>query len=767
MQPQMTQIAQMKPRMVRRAIVTCFLLVLISTAGIHAQSLEQWTTWGDKSMERGEYYGASRFYAGALAMEGGRMGLQWKMAEACRLSNQYDKAAEYYERVYRKDQGRTHPEALRWLGEMQLCLGLYDAAEATWNKVLQKERGKDTVTAQRAKNALAGCSIGREALAAPKDITFEHLSPPVNTYDSEFGARIGPDSALYFSSLRGELNKDGEVVDTAAYRTVILRATALADGWTEPTQLPDAINGLGDNGNVAWTLDGSQLLFTRCVPGSPCRIHMAPIHDGTYGEAIPLPGLGDELHSTQPMVVHWEDREMLLFVSDRPGGVGGMDIWQARLEEGRAVEVYPLGPPVNSPGDERAPWYDAASSTLWFSSDFLPGMGGYDVFTSTFANDMFATPVHAGAPLNSPANDLYPVWYAERKEGWLTSNRIGSLAAKGETCCNDLYRFRLPEEMIAAQGTTQEDTESTTLNGTTPEAAALSRLATITRRFPLKLYFHNDDPDPRSWETRTSQDYGSTYRRYRSLIPEYEREGDAEALAAFFRDEVDKGFLDLAELLITLRELLDQGTSLTLVVRGHASPLAANDYNRNLSMRRISSLENHLRMALGGALRPYVDGTAANGARIALRPVPFGEEQAAEGVSDDLGDLRRSVYSVAAARERRIAVEAVELQGLTGNAAVEEQQRDLGQLKQDQERTITFMVRNRGDRPMRLLDSKADCGCTAADLPQGDIAPGQEVPVQVHFNGRAPEGPLDRTVTIRTNGTPERIDLTITGTVVP
>lgn len=729
----------------------------------HAQSIEQWTAWGDRSMERGEYYGASRFYAGALNVDGGRMSLQWKMAEACRLSHQYDKAAEFYQRVYGKDQGRTHSDALRWLGEMQLCQGLYDEAETTWERVLRKERDPEGAVARRARNAIAGCAIGRVAQAATTDPQLEHPKEPLNTYDSEFGARIGPDSALYFTSLRGALNKEGEVQDTAAYRSSIYRTVRTGDGWSEPAPLA-VVSQAGQAANPTWSLNGKWMFFTFCPEDGPCRIHYSPFN-GVDLIPTPLGGLGNDM-STQPQVVEWDGREMLLFVSDRPGGEGGTDIWQARLENGSAVEIMPLNTPVNSPGNERTPWFDGSTGTLWYSSDFHPGMGGYDLFQSTYANDVFGEPAHAGVPLNSPANDLYFALEPDGRTGWLTSNRIGSLAAKGETCCNDLYRFADLTDSVATIASAVDREEGLRTAGTAG-ASALARLATITRRFPVDLYFHNDEPDPRSWGTTTDQDYGSTYRHYRSLIPAYEREGDAAAIQAFFRDHVDQGFLELAELVGTARELLDQGISLTLVVRGHASPLAKNDYNRNLSQRRIATLENHLRLSLGGAFRPYMDGTAPNGARLDLRPLPFGEEAAAPGVSDDLGDLRHSVYSVQAMRERRISIEDVELRDLPGNDAVEEQQRELGRLVQEQEREVVFMVRNRGDKPMRLLDSTADCGCTAAELPTGDLAPGQEVPVMLRFNGRAPEGPLERSVTIRTNGTPERIVLSITGTVVP
>ncbi len=735
------------------------MLLLIAYGSSSAQSLEQFTSWGDASMARGEYYGASRFYAGALEIDGGRMSLQWKQAEASRLSNQYDKAAELYAVVYRKDAGRTYADALAHLGEMQLCNASYDEAEKTWAKVLQKEKDQNSIRAQRARNAIAGCAIAKAAMASPRDISLEHLPQPVNSFDSEFGARIGPDSMLYFTSLRGDLNKDGEVLDTTTYLPSLYRSTSKGTSWEAPNALPTQ-NSSGSTANSTWTLSGKWILFTHCPDAGPCRIHYA-LAVGSDLIATPVPGLGDEM-STQPIVVEWEGREMLLFVSDRPGGQGGMDIWSARLENGSAVELSPLGAAVNTPGNERSPWYDAASSTLWFSSDFHPGMGGYDIFTSEFRNDVFQAPVHAGAPLNSAANDLYPAFYPERNEGWITSNRVGSFAAKGETCCNDLYRFSLPEQMVTKP---KEEPESASSTSTIQKNIA--RLEVLGQRLPLKLYFHNDQPEPRSWSITSQQDYGTTYRSYRELIPTYLRESDAGAVESFFRDDVDRGYLELAELMIAMRDALNAGISVTLDVRGHASPLAANDYNVNLSARRIETLRNHLRMVNNGDLRHYLDGSAENKAVLSINPLPFGEDNAAQGVSDDVQDLKLSVYAVAAAKERRIEVQAIRPFTSAQANSLEEQRQDLGRLKQDVERDAVFMVRNTGKKAMRFLDSKADCGCTAAELPEGDIAPGEEVPVTIHFNGRAPLGELVRKVTMRTNGTPEIIELIIEGEIVP
>ena len=94
-----------------RYTLLSILLLLMSVA--RAQSFQQWVAWGDAAFARGEFYGATRFYDGAIAIDSGRMSLQWKQAEACRLSNQYKRAADLYARILQKDQGRTYPTCAR------------------------------------------------------------------------------------------------------------------------------------------------------------------------------------------------------------------------------------------------------------------------------------------------------------------------------------------------------------------------------------------------------------------------------------------------------------------------------------------------------------------------------------------------------------------------------------------------------------------------------------------------------------------------------
>src|SRR5690606_26407822 len=128
------------------------------------------------------------------------------------------------------------------------------------------------------------------------------------------------------------------------------------------------------------------------------------------------------------------------------------------------------------------------------------------------------------------------------------------------------------------------------------------------------------------------------------------------AISDFFDQQVEEGRRILIELIDALLPVLENGDSITLAVRGFASPLAKSDYNNNLSLRRISSLENELRSAKNGALLPFIQSGV-----LKIERLPFGEEKADSDVSDDLYDTKRSVYSVPAMKERRIEIEAMEV----------------------------------------------------------------------------------------------------------
>ncbi len=242
----------------------------------------------------------------------------------------------------------------------------------------------------------------------------------------------------------------------------------------------------------------------------------------------------------------------------------------------------------------------------------------------------------------------------------------------------------------------------------------------------------------------------------------------AAGFQRFFEDEARAGLDDLNAALPTLRKALEEGRRMELVVRGYASPLALNDYNRNLSLRRIQSLRNHLRVADSGFFAPYLDTTAPNGGTLVIKAAPFGEERAAKGVSDAAKDVERSVYSAEAARERRIEIEQLLEVPLPGvSVQLDRTVADLGVIPIGREQQVRFHIHNRGERPLRLIDVASDCGCTTAKPASNQVPAGGSTSLDVTFNGRAPEGAMMRRIRITTDGEPAELMLTITGTMVP
>ncbi len=636
------------------ALIRLFFALLLSAASltVWAQSAEQFNTWGDRAMTLGDNYGASRYYGEALLVEPGTMETQWKYAEACRLSNQYGEAEIFYNKVERKDRGIKHPEALRWIAEMQMAQGHYDDAEKTWPNVKRKERHKGSMVAQRADNGLEGCRMAKAMLAAPNDsITVEHLPMPVNSYDSEFGARIGPDSALYFTSLRGDVDSDDQIKDTTNYRARIFRTREVAGDWSEPKPLEIANDAKRNQANSTWSLDGRWFYFSQDDGNGIFCIWAI---EREFPGSTPVKVIGDGTATyTQPMVALKNGVQTLFFAKANTGESTDMDIWSCTIDGTNTSDTKTLGATVNTPGNETCPFFDSANNTLWFSSDFLPGLGGYDIFKSVLGTSGFAAPVNAGVPLNSPTNDLYPTFNAPTKSGWLTSNRLGSFTEKSENCCNDLYRYSYPHITLMPKPDTLTVAESKT-----------KRITSLREKLPIRLYFHNDEPNPRSWDTLTTTDYAQSYHAYTALYPEYRQAwrtdtDDIGRLNTFFTDEADEGFAQLNDFTALLKQALDEGQHIELQVRGFASPLAKGDYNKNLSLRRIESLILYLRRTDNGSLKPYIDDTATNGGSLRIVKLPYGKSRASTNVSDRLDDLRHSVYSVGAAKERRIEIEQV------------------------------------------------------------------------------------------------------------
>ena len=172
-------------------------------------------------------------------------------------------------------------------------------------------------------------------------------------------------------------------------------------------------------------------------------------------------------------------------------------------------------------------------------------------------------------------------------------------------------------------------------------------------RSPVILYFDNDEPNKNSQAVTTGLNYTQTYDRYEARKAKFEAEADSPeaktAIAGFFDNDVKKGATDLNNLAAMIVKNLDAGEKVNITVKGFASPLAKNDYNVNLTKRRISSIQNFLSKYEGGKLAKMMD-------KISITEQANGEDSSASGLSDDEKNTKLSVYDLAPSKERRVEI---------------------------------------------------------------------------------------------------------------
>lgn len=746
--------------MSRLHLVILSFVLLFCNVSWGQNMLTKYLKHADEQYAKGDYYYALELYGKAMDIDSNTVDILWKMAEAHRAYKDYRKAEFYYGKVYGREMGALYPSGLLQLGLMQKQNGKYDAAIETFKKCKKVySKQKKEYLYLKAKQELESTLWAKSNVDLIEKGDFMRLPETVNTKNSEFGHGF-LNGKFIFSSLRADSISENEEVYEKNYTTNIY-TSALQNGdflRSEKWKELDVTNQNTGNGTVS--LDGKRFYFSACndVNGVSyhCKILVAKLHNGqwgnidTLGEIINVPGA----NTTMPFIGKMDGNEVLFFCSDRDKeSKGGLDVFYTTITNGNQFGKVKSIKAINSIDNETNPFWDEQNHRLYFSSTWHEGFGGFDVFYSTYANGQFEAPVNVGQPINSPANDLY--FFKDKDTSYVTSNRIGVMYSKNITCCSDIFAFYPPEQVL-----------SPSKNETLEE---------LNKRLPVTLYFHNDVPDPRSWDTVTALSYMTTYDEYTGMMERYQKEystglkaeraEDAkEDIENFFTEFVDQGVKDLTLFRTLLLEELQKGVRIKIAVRGFASPLAKTEYNVNLTKRRISSLINHLKEFENGVFVPFIDGTASNGGRLTFEYIPFGEYSANQLISDNPNDTKNSVYSRAAAMERKIEIQSVSYldQQTVFPISVVNPVYDAGVLPFGSKIKAIFSVKNTSNEVQHLDNKVVEQKNVKVSIAQLQLLPGEEQQITVEVDTQGFIGHTLKTIYIPVIGQAELIRLVVT-----
>ena len=199
---------------------------------------------------------------------------------------------------------------------------------------------------------------------------------------------------------------------------------------------------------------------------------------------------------------------------------------------------------------------------------------------------------------------------------------------------------------------------------------------------------------------------------------------------------MDQGVKDLYQFRDLLLEELEKGVKIKIQIKGFASPLAKTDYNVNLTKRRISSFINYLMEYNNGVFQPYITDTASNGGYVTFVGVPFGEYTANQLTSDNFHDQKNSVYSRAAAIERKIEIQSVsyidnrkEFPLLVSMPVF-----DAGKVKAGVVIEHSFEITNQSKEIVQLENLSSPFETITISSQKNEIQPGEKVLVTLRFD---------------------------------
>ena len=426
-------------------VLALLVLSLLLLAGCGA---EKNMKKAEKFMAIGEYYDAASQYKQAYSKtppkERDRRGLiAGKMAVCYRKINSTPKAVAAYRNMVRYNKA-TVDDRLE-LGRQLLKNGDYKQAAEQFRVVLDSM--PDNVLARNgllsAQQAPAWKKQGSRYTVKRMDV--------FNSRRAEYSPMLSGDQfdQLYFTSTRNDATGDELSGITGTKNGDIFVSQKDDKGkWSKPEVVNGGLNTEADEGASCLSPDQREMYLTQCVtdPSYPryAQIVKSNRSDAAWGKASSVELTKDTLSCFAHPAVS-PDGQWLYFVSDMPGGKGGLDIWRVRITSAGYGGVENLGEPINTPGNEMFPTF-RPNGDLYFSSDGHPGMGGLDIFIAHPGKTGRYVLEHPGYPLNSQGDDFGMTFEGVKNRGFFSSNRNDGRG------WDHIYSFVNPEIVQSVKG---------------------------------------------------------------------------------------------------------------------------------------------------------------------------------------------------------------------------------------------------------------------------------------------------------------------------
>jgi outer membrane protein OmpA-like peptidoglycan-associated protein/YHS domain-containing protein len=405
----------------KKIYISILSIVSLSLTPLSAQNKD--TQKADKLFKRLEYVDAAQEYL-KLTENGKADGYVYKqLADSYFNTFNASEATTWYARAVETPQDA---ETYHRYAQMLKAQGKYEEA----NKQMQMFASK-APNDQRAKDFKANPNYLPSLLDKQKKFDIKPLD--INSDKSDFGAVLHQNN-LYFTSARNGARKNYGWNEEPFLD--IYKATYNVDGTITNAEQVTDLNSKWHDGPSSLSADGNTIYFSsesfkekggfekdKSINAKLGQVNLykATMANGKWSNITQLPFNSNTYSTGNPALS--KDGKTLYFASNRPGSIGGTDIWKVAVNaDGSYGEPENLGSKVNTEGEENFPFVTEDNKTLYFASNGRQGFGGLDVF----AYDMTkGESTNLGKPVNSEKDDFAFSLNAEKNIGFLSTNRSG------------------------------------------------------------------------------------------------------------------------------------------------------------------------------------------------------------------------------------------------------------------------------------------------------------------------------------------------------
>lgn len=323
--------------------------------------------------------------------------------------------------------------AYKFMGDAYHLNYQFDAAIDAYDKFIAsytniKNRDKEIIA--EANQKIAMCNAGKRLVADPIKVNIVNLGSAVNSAHADYSPVLSADQErLYFTSRRpgstgAELDADGNFMED------IYMSTKTRSGWSKAENIGLPLNTKWHEATVGISPDGQTILIYKDDEGIG-NIYSTSLNGDKWSEPVKLNNNINTKH-WEPSAFISADGNTLYFTSNRPGGYGGRDLYTStKSSDGDWGNATNMGPVINTPFDEDAPYIHPDGVTLAFSSNGHNTMGGFDIFTSTLSYDgTWSNPENIGYPINTTDDDIFYMTSPDGKKAYFSSFRANGQGGK-------------------------------------------------------------------------------------------------------------------------------------------------------------------------------------------------------------------------------------------------------------------------------------------------------------------------------------------------